>query len=432
MRRASLATALAAVAMTVVCPGLAAAAEPAATGATNEVHQINPSHPVQCLTDVEGNVWRVQCDEERKLCVWAPSRETEEVVDESRPPEWGRPLERVRPCDSQGDFESLRSSGYTVVRGENDTPQGWMRDERGRVFQIKFDLHKRLFAGVSWAPSIHDAAGEAADAGRMRLDFGLFEWEDTYDTIKGKAGFRHRVRLVEGDVQLAPFRADATVVHYDFSRRSNIPLVRITTFWGTPRRYDVGAHLGAWAELGHLQVDEVAPGTTESLWRLATLHATWDVWRSSYDMSSFVRVRGGAGIERAVVEEGRADRDAVTPAGAVDVDLTLDDKGFHHVTAVAQLEKPQFVGAARDVRRSATRAQAKVAYEVIVVAINDQPLTLRVAGEAEYRNDIPDVAPGWDLRAVAGVRLSLWAPALKAPPAKTRAVKAPAVKAPAR
>jgi len=53
------------------------------------------------------------------------------------------------------------------------------------------------------------------------------------------------VRLVEGDVQLAPFRADATIVHYDFSRRSQIPLVRITTFWGTPRRYDVGtaAHM---------------------------------------------------------------------------------------------------------------------------------------------------------------------------------------------
>jgi hypothetical protein len=402
MRRALLATALAAVATTVVCPGLANAAEPAkAAPAAAEEPTIDPARLVQCLTDVKGNVWRVQCDEDTKRCLYAPSHETEEVVDANVAPGWGRPLERVRPCDSHGDYETLRAAGFTVVRARTETPKGWMRDERGRVFQVTFDLHKRLFAGVSWAPVPGDAA-------RMRLDFGLFEWEHTFGSAR--AGFRHRVRLVEGDVQLAPFRADATLAHYDFSRRSQIPLVRITTFWGTPRRYDVGAHVGAWAELGHLQVDDVAPGVTESLWRLATVHGTWDVWRSG-DMSSFVRLRGGAGVERAITEEDRADRDAVTPAAAVDVDLTLDGDGFHHVKAVGQYERPQFVGAARDLRRSASRAQARVAYEVIVVAINDQPLTLRVAGEAEYRNDIPDVPAGWDLRAVAGVRLSLWAPA---------------------
>jgi hypothetical protein len=215
-------------------------------------------------------------------------------------------------------------------------------------------------------------------------------------------------------VQLAPFGADAVLVHYDFSRRSVIPLVRLTTFWGTPRRYDIAAHVGGWFELGHVQVDEVEPGRTETLWRYATAHLTWDVWRSP-DMSSFVRLRGGAGLERAVVEadaDGTTiDRDAVTPAGALEGNLTLDEDGFHHVTFEGQFERPLFTGDARDVRTSARRAQLRAGYEVILVAVNDQPVTLRFAGEALYRDDVPGVAAGWDLRAIAGVRLSLWAPA---------------------
>jgi hypothetical protein len=393
MPRAVLATAVAAVATMIVCPSLARAAP------TEEPPQLDYDHPVQCLTDGESRVWRVQCNEDTKLCVYAPSHELDEDGT------WTRQLERTRGCDTAGPFDqqALRAQGYQLVAGLADAPRGWMRDRRGRVFQVTFDLHRRLYAGVSWAPSQDDAS-------RATLDFGLFEYEHT--SGDARSGLRHRLRLVEGSVQLAPFGADATLVHYDFSRRSVIPLVRITTFWGTPRRYDIGAHVGAWMELGRVEIDEVAPEKHETLWRYATLHATWDVWRSARDMSSFVRLRAGAGVERAVVDPGAGiDRDAITPAGAVEADLTLDDDGFHHVTALAQVERPQFTGDARELRHSATRAQTRLAYEVILVAINDQPLTLRVAGEAEYRNDQPDVAHGWELRALAGLRLSLWAPA---------------------
>ena len=404
MRRASLAVALCALATTIVCPRLAAAAPP------EDPPRLDPGRPIACLTDGDERGWRVQCTDtddpaaKARVCVYAPDSELDEDG------VWTRPLERVKACDSSGVFdqERLRRDGYTLVPGIADAPRGWMRDRRGRVFQITFDLHKRLYAGVSWAPTLYNARGER-EAGRTALDFGLFEYERT--TGSARTGFRHRLRLVEGQVQLAPFGADAVLAHYDFSRRSIIPLVRITTFWGTPRRHDIGAHMGGWFELGHVQIDEVAPDRTESLWRMATAHLTWDVWRSG-DMSSFVRLRGGFGLERVVVESSEgADRDAVTPAGAVEADLTLDADGFHHLTFVSQLERPLYTGETAELRSSAKRAKTRLAYEVIMVAINDQPVTLRVAGEAQYRDDIPDVAAGWDLRATAGVRLSLWAPA---------------------
>jgi hypothetical protein len=409
MRRPSLATAACAVVTLLVCPSIVRAAEPEA-GSTH----MTPDRAVRCLVDGQERVWRVQCTDPdapgKKICLFALDHE----LDEDGAPT--RVLERARPCDASGSFDqdALRAQGYALVPAVADAPHGWMRDERGRVFQVTFDLHKRLYAGVSWAPVFHDADGEAA-AGRTSFDFGLFAYEHT--TGDRRTGFRHRVRLVEGSVQLAPFGAEAVLAHYDFSRRSVIPLVRLTTFWGTPRRHDIAAHMGGWFELGHLQVDELADGRTETLWRYATAHLTWDLWRSP-DMSSFVRFRGGAGLERAVVEKDadgapgtNLDRDAVTPAGAAEADLTLDDDGFHHVTLMAQLERPIFSGEARDLRTSAKRAQLRAAYEVILVAVNDQPVTLRFAGEALYRDDIPGVAAGWDLRATAGVRLSLWAPA---------------------
>ena len=36
--------------------------------------------------------------------------------------------------------------------GRADAPYGWQRDERGRVFQVNFDLRKRLYFGAAYTP----------------------------------------------------------------------------------------------------------------------------------------------------------------------------------------------------------------------------------------------------------------------------------------
>jgi hypothetical protein len=292
------------------------------------------------------------------------------------------------------------------VRGAADAPRGWMRDERGRVFQVTFDLHRRLYAGVAWTPTLRRAAGGGADWDRAAFDVGLLELEGT--TGGERNGWRHRLRLGEGTVALAPFAADATVLRYDVSRKRAEPLFRITTFFGRPRRYDVDAHLGGWFEFAHLQAGEVAPDREETLWRYATAHLTWDVWRTR-EMDSFVRLRGGPGLESAR-EDGRPDRDALTWALAADGDFTIGASGFNRLVFLAQLERPiYFDRQPGEVARS-RRALGRLGYERIVLAINDQPVTARLGAEAEYRADVPDVDPGWDLRAVAGLRFNLWAP----------------------
>ena len=49
---------------------------------------------------------------------------------------------------------------------------GWMRDERGRVFQINFDLHRRLYFGVGYTPQ--KVLDNPLESTRTSIDFGLF------------------------------------------------------------------------------------------------------------------------------------------------------------------------------------------------------------------------------------------------------------------
>ena len=66
------------------------------------------------------------------------------------------------------------------------------------------------------------------------------------------------------------------------------------------------------------------------------------------------------------------------------------------------------------------RVRLQAGYEVIAIAINDQPLTLVFDVKGTYRNDF---APGplsaanrLELTGEAGVRFSLWAPARRSVP----------------
>jgi len=56
------------------------------------------------------------------------------------------------------------------------------------------------------------------------------------------------------------------------------------------------------------------------------------------------------------------------------------------------------------------RLRARLQYEAVVLAINDQPLTLKVAAGGEKRNDLLGVPDQWAFVMDAGLRFSLWAP----------------------
>lgn len=379
-----------------ICAGMAAALAAAtllvrpARAEDGELPVMRHDRAVQCYRDADRHVWRVQCDDDTRVCLYAPDSELSERG------AWLRPLERARACQHDihqpFDLAAFEGKGLRMVRAIPDAPPGWKRDERGRVFQIDFDLKRRLYLGGSWSP-VTDAVG------RSSIDFGLLVFEHW-----GGDGnpTRHRVRLVEGQAHLAPFSGELILAHYDVSRRFANPLLRVTTFFGTPRRSDLKMNLGFWAEGGHLEMHDTAAGD-RSLWRFATAHATIDLWQSR-DLASFARVRGGVGFEGTYHGDSDLQRTAVAPGGAVEADVVLDDAGFHHLAAELAYEVPVFEGG------RAERIRARAQYEVIFIALNDQPLSLRVGAGAERRNDLDGIPDTWAFRADAGLRFSLWAP----------------------
>lgn len=351
---------------------------------------------VMCMADESGARWRVQCNDATRRCLYAP--DTELDID-GKP---AKPLERARPCAHSiepFDPERLRAQGFEPVRGLPDAPYGWTRDERGRVFQVVFDLKRRLYLGVRYAPRWRSAASET---GRLGIDFGLLSFEHTIDRT------RHRVRLVEGETLLAPFSSRLVLAHYDISRRYLTPLMRISTFFGKPRRYDLMLNVGAWLEAGDIEIFDT-PAGDEQLTKYATLHGTIDLWQSA-DLYSYVRLRGGVGFESAEADGDPLRRLAITPGGALDADFTLDRSGFHHIDMTLSYERPQYYERHPRLGAVSRRMQARLAYEVIVLAVNDQPISLYLGIGAEKRDDIESLPDTWAATADTGLRFSLWAP----------------------
>jgi hypothetical protein len=366
--------------------------------------QMSHDKPVICGRDTEGKVWRIQCDLTSKVCLYAANSELASGGQRTKP------LERARDCEIDQDFDrkKMEADGFQFVQGLVDAPYGWMRDERGRVLQVNFDLRRRIFFGAAYTPQ--KILDNPLESKRTSADFGLLSFNKLSD---GQTPTMHRVRLVHGEVRVEPFSAEITVAHWDVSRRFLDPLLRITTFVGRPQRHDLHLNLGLWTEAGGLEIHPAGSNGHSTIWKHATMQGTLDLWQSP-DLNSFVRLRTGIGLEGQHTD-GTGYRSAIVPASAFEIDAVIDDDGFHNVKFELTHEAPRYFVPFQNVpgataQRFATRVKAKLSYEAIILAINDQPLSLKLAAGGEKRDDIFGVPDQWAFVADAGLRFSLWAP----------------------
>jgi hypothetical protein len=372
-----------------------------AVASADQLPMMDSGRPVHCVRDKSGEVWRIQCDPSTKTCLYAANDELSESGNRAKP------LERARECDYDDAFDraKLEADGYKMVAGRVDVPYGWTRDERNRVFQINFDLRKRLYFGAAYTPQ--KILDNPLESKRTSYDFGLFIFHFLSD---GTTPTRHRIRLMEGSVHLEPFSAEVTVAHYDVSHRFLDPLLRITTFVGTPSRHDLRFNLGLWTEAGGLEIHPAGKdGFGQStIWKHATAQMTLDLWQSA-KFDSFARIRTGVGIEGQHTDF-TGYRNAIVPSSALEIDTVLDDEGFHNLRLEFVHEMPHYFRPLDSDQLFATRMRARLQYEAIILAINDQPVTFKLAVGGEKRNDIFGVPDQWAFVADAGLRFSLWAP----------------------
>ena len=90
--------------------------------------------------------------------------------------------------------------------------------------------------------------------------------------------------------------------------------------------------------------------------------------------------------------------------------MALGEGGLHYLFADVAYRRAAFVDG--DLAgRSANRLKASLAYEGIFLAINDQPLSFRLAATGAARDDPATLARKLEVGMNAGFRVSFWAPA---------------------
>lgn len=363
----------------------------------------------RCLERAIGGRWRAQCDATTKRCLVAPDAE----LDADGVAATG--LDRVPPCAIPGwREEELASTGYQMIPALAEAPPGWHRDERQRVMQVNFDLARRIWLGAGWG------AGNFPWSGQGEATAGI-RWDVPFHLFAAPA--LARVRAFETFAGFDGKFADFTLAGIDASRAYPSPLFRITTFVGKPRRFDPPLYVGGWFELLRAETVRTPAGWFDRT-EFAAAALTLDLWRSR-DLASFVRLRGGAGYEQAAQLDGAA----WVPHAALDADVTLDRGGFHHLRLTALSEWLATTGAngyqptdpARprlSTRR--TRETVKAEYELILLAVNDQPVSAVLDVRAQRRNDVPGLGDGWHAQATASLRFNLWAPPLRGAPVQEK------------
>lgn len=346
----------------------------------------------RCL--VRGDVYyRVQCDEKERRCLAAPDAEMD--------PE-GEPtarLERAPECAGPPLLLSdLTSRGYAVVPALAEAPPGWYRDARQRVMQVDFDLNARFFLGGGYAAGTAPWDGGAVIAGGGRWDVPFTWWH---------APGLLRTRFLEGWAGADGNHGEFLLIGLDASRAYPTPLLRITTFLGKPRRYDPPLYFGLWGEGLRMEFLETESGERFDRTLMVAGAVTVDVWRSR-DLSDFVRLRLGGGYEEAM----GGDWSSLVPHAALEGEVTLGRNGFHHVRASAQSELLTNSGGGLDARlpENRSRLTLKAEYELILFALNNQPVSLALEARAVKRDDVPDYPTGWLVQGGAQLRFSLWAP----------------------
>ena len=366
---------------------------PAVTPARAGTPQLDRMRPILCMDDPAGRRVRVQCDAPESggtTCLFTPACRGNPCEE----------LERVGWCSEAGDGErwaDLAGKGYSFVPARADTPAGFYRDEEGRAFQVNFDLNDRLWLGGSY---LHTFSEDSRERDGVLLELGL-----RAELLNDDHRSRSRFRFLEVSLVPAPLEIEASLLRFDSSSAGDKPFVRITTFIGGPARHDLYLAGGWWLDL--LGVEHRPRGSTlDTNVRIVGGGVTWDLWQDA-DMTSYLRVKLGVGLDDDI-RDGQA-RFCAAPLVALEGDVTFDDEGFHHLVLSSRFEAAFIQRADEEGFDYHRRFESELAYELILIAIDDQPLTLRAGVSGGYRDDLAE-GNGWALALAAGLRFSLWAP----------------------
>lgn len=282
-----------------------------------------------------------------------------------------------------------------------NAPDGYMRDKNGRLFQVTFDMRKRFYIGSHWAPVFNQSD---MDLQRVGFDFGFRTYN--YRSYRNK---RHRIKLLEGNVSMAPVDFNILLFGYDLGIDRKEPAVWLTTFIGKPRRWDFGADIGWGMRLLRMDYHPMLSDNYIDLENV-NFYVAWELHHAKR-LANYVRFAIGPAYGQLLTgKEGESARHSIYPKASLEAEFQVGKTGRHHIGFELTGEaRPYF----DEIRTIYYRGLGRAFYEAVVLAVNDQPISLYLEGKAQYREDIPDAPEEWEYRGMAGLRFSFWAPVLK-------------------
>lgn len=293
---------------------------------------------------------------------------------------------------SQEEFTRLQQQ-YTLKPALLEAPYGYKRDRKGRPAQTHFNLRDRLIVGVQYA-------GIQKDGMRNTLNVEL---RSTVEIFNRYTQRRHRFRFLEGELTLAPFEARVTAFEYDYGRRGNEPLFWLTTLVGEPKRYDVYLNVGAGLTLGRLEHRRYE-GERQTFVDFFEGRLNWEVVQG-LALEDYFMFRIGGGMGTRSWSDESAGPLYVYPEVGFKAAWLMGERGLWQLSADGRARS------AYELETGETWLSASVSGSVewLLVAISDQPVSIFVKPELNYMAFNNRSAEG-EVRALAGIRLSLFVP----------------------
>ncbi len=368
------------------------------------------SDPIHCMRTTKGDIVRVQCDgpPEQRHCLVAPSEM-----------EGGGELLHVQECPTIEDipiYQALMSSGAKIEPALAETPPGYSRSERGRAYQVKFDLLNRVYVGASWIPSfqrLSSAVPSPTEGSPFGLGRGQAEMGLHISALSTHGRARHDLRILEGTATFKDLEVNGLLFAYDYQHLHRRPAYWLTTFIGPAKVHPISPPLG-WG-FRVLAINDRPPAFRDTLdIEYAEVHAAWDPWQST-DLYSHVRVEAGGDVGEFWEDRSRLARGFKTGvgyagfSGALRSRFSLGEGGLHSIQMDVTYRRPTLL-AGDNIGSSINRVNATFAYEGVLIAVNDQPFSVRLAATGSSRDDPAAGARSFELGFSAGLRFSFWAP----------------------
>jgi hypothetical protein len=372
-----------------------------------DLPQLQWDQPIRCIRKKGEEVVRVQCENKggQYRCLVAPNQMT-----------YGGELQEIKDCPTTEEpeaYQKLVASGARMIPAIAETPPGYARSESGRAFQVKFDLLNRVYVGVSWVPTFQRPDARISSPasfpfGRAQAEAGL-----NISVLSPRGRSRHDMRILEGTATFSDLELRGLLFSYDYQHEHRRPAFWISTFFGKPRVYDVTPAMGWGFRL--LNINDRPPAFRNTLdIEYAEAHLSWNPWQSN-DMYSHLRIEAGADFgeywpDRGEIKNGlKTGRLYAGFSSAIRSRFSLGEGGLHYIFLDVNYLRPTVFNG--EVSAEAiNRVNASLTYEGILIAINDQPLSFRMAAIGSANDDPSTQARNVELRFTAGLRFSFWAP----------------------